>query len=497
MGFFDTYSPPDERAWWERVLDEYPDLRSATDEQVRNVFESRAIDKEIWQERAYLPYKAGDWDAVEQLSGYSALSEKKQQSVRRKVLQRPGLVMQRHGLNGRPLLAQLRPFRWNELGLDVGAVYGVQDEGVFSNANRHRHKPLDYHVHTETGHIFPDSEPDPRKSRPSSSFDLDKHILTQHLGVPPPIGLKHEFHLPWKPHQEASHDGDVGEVGLRLHGHNHFAKYLYPPGEGAKALDVHPRAWPLLKAGGSVVYFVMEGVLKNDAILSTGAAAVNCGSVTLWKDSGLERFAKKYLASFGTVVVVPDSDWLFNRQVSHQAWELHDQLVGWLRDVIIAAPPQKECRSCVHAQRSTLLGVLPPAEHKLGVDDFLGGGHSLQQLEVAHRDSPDALDSLCRELEDKRLYANRRQRDMGVLTTLIQRADDNGIALTTYRQLGNVINRGADQAGDSLHFWQSMGHLNFEPSSGPGIPTVVRLAPELVQRKTTMTLGQYLERRPA
>jgi hypothetical protein len=49
------------------------------------------------------------------------------------------------------------------------------------------------------------------------------------------------------------------------------AKYVFPTGEGARRLDVHPDAWPRFRDPRRV-FFVIEGCIKSDAVFSTGEA---------------------------------------------------------------------------------------------------------------------------------------------------------------------------------------------------------------------------------
>jgi len=85
----------------------------------------------------------------------------------------------------------------------------------------------------------------------------------------------------------------------------------------ARRLDVHPDAVPLLLSAGRV-FFVIEGCIKADAVLSRGEAVFSVPSVTLWKAPELEAFAERYLKE-KTVFIVADADAVMKPEVMTQA----------------------------------------------------------------------------------------------------------------------------------------------------------------------------------
>ena len=133
------------------------------------------------------------------------------------------------------------------------------------------------------------------------------------------------------------------------------------PKTDQKRIDVHPLARnPISRA--DIVFFVLEGALKNDAMLSAGVAVISVPSVTLWKPSEINRFAWDYLRG-KTVFVVPDADWVEKPGVKRAALSVREHL-RVVPDVraYLAAPP-------VRFYKDMQARGVPGMK---GVDDFLG-----------------------------------------------------------------------------------------------------------------------------
>jgi hypothetical protein len=188
-----------------------------------------------------------------------------------------------------------------------------------------------------------------------------------------------------------------------VHEHQYEAKYLFPPrpkikktrrwvdDDGvaqardykvkdksvnlAKRLDVHPDAVQLIE-DAERVFFVIEGCLKADAILSQGEAVFSVPSVTLWDAPELEDFARMYLLG-KFVVIVPDADWKENDAVVTQALLCRTFLRRLGIEAVVAAPPIE-------------------SGHK-GVDDFLAAGGTVSDLLVLGREKPESLVAWPRE----------------------------------------------------------------------------------------------------
>jgi hypothetical protein len=544
-----------------QVLHDHPELAHATDEQTRRVFEKRAISDDVWSARAYVPYAQSDWQTVLAAEPrYGDLEHWK--SVQAKVAQRPGLVMQRHTWGGRRILAQLRPFKFGDLDLSDAYLldqYGQADDGVFVRDWFHDHDVPLAHIHGEglevgarlqggySGGTLSTHEGLADGTGPQGTVDrggvptftplyVDEHHKkpTSEWPIKPANGSRRKPRTPeeleadYADHIKRGHGGDDSEPGYhvhpiphvrhtkrrhdgkRVHGrHNHpqHAKYLYAPGEECRLLDVHPNAWPLLEAGGPVVYLALEGVLKNDSILSTGAPVFNAGSVTLWEDpgapgeqgdAGLRALAENYLRQFGTVVVVPDSDWNGNPLVKSQAFQIVERLAGWGIPAAVAAPPATCGVACQHLTRDIGGGVhLPDAGHKQGVDDWLGSGGGLNEMIVM----PKTVEKETPKLLRRR--ADQYERDTAVLDHLRNIVSPDGRAVFTYRALGATVGRNKNAVRAAIESLEKERLLTQEDSM-PYVDsaraerwpmTAVRLDLGLVPERETTTLGEYLDRR--
>lgn len=168
------------------------------------------------------------------------------------------------------------------------------------------------------------------------------------------------------------------------------AKYEMPHGVGM-VLDCPPRVRPHL-GDPSRPLFVTEGVLKGDSLVSAGADAVALLGVWNWRgtnDQGGTTALSDWEAvalNRRRVVVVFDSDVMLNSKV-------YDALIRL---------------SAFLARRGAEVGYvyLPAldAGSKVGVDDFLAGGHAIQDLlglavdqlrrPPSRQDEPELIDDL-------------------------------------------------------------------------------------------------------
>jgi hypothetical protein len=206
-----------------------------------------------------------------------------------------------------------------------------------------------------------------------------KYLLTQKPLTP----LAHD-HVAYKrpgalrKHLERYHaSGDVH--GWHTHDGERYAlveiKDVDPEHEPGKRIDVHPLARDLF-TDAQVVFLVIEGKLKNDAlltaILETGlpAAVANVPSVTMWEAIEFERVAATWRDK--RVVVVPDADWFLNPNVDFQALLLRTRLRRLRVATHIAAPPEEGLDAKIK-----------------GVDDFLAAGGSLGDLVVRDVEAPN------------------------------------------------------------------------------------------------------------
>jgi hypothetical protein len=208
----------------------------------------------------------------------------------------------------------------------------------------------------------------------------------------------------------------------------------------AMRLDIHPWAAERLEAA-EVVYFVIEGALKADSILSyiidhcLRASVFDVPSVTLWEANELRRFMREKLRG-KIVVVVPDADWSKNDLVAEQArmCALYLRNIGGLETYIAAPPADSE-------------GDYP---HK-GVDDFLGAGGRLENLHVLERyvdTTAHRAWAWRREARDaasaKRTFNPRTvKRYQRYLRGLAMLSDSEGIFRGDFQKLGRVLGDGS------------------------------------------------------
>jgi hypothetical protein len=162
---------------------------------------------------------------------------------------------------------------------------------------------------------------------------------------------------------------------------------MFPSGESAKYIDCHPMAKEIIKKGRLPVYFSIEGSLNADAILSCGLPAISVPSVAMWHAKNLSDFLEP-LSKVPELYIVCDSDWLTNPDVARFTRRARDWFANHGYLVRAMAPPIDQS--------------LP----KDGVQDFLGRGGNLEDLEEAALDPPD--DGTARKIVEEHMM-NRRQ----------------------------------------------------------------------------------------
>jgi len=161
-----------------------------------------------------------------------------------------------------------------------------------------------------------------------------------------------------------------------------WAKFLHKTGKGhAERIDIHPDGDELFDDPDRV-FFAIEGTIKSDAIFSQGEAVFSVPACWQWLTPEMGEFLDRYDLHDKPVIVVPDADWRQNLHVISAAIQCRAHLEGWgLKRVYIAAPP-------TGSDGKPLAGPYGPMK---GVDDFLGAGHSLDEMEVIGRELPQAF----------------------------------------------------------------------------------------------------------
>lgn len=342
----------------------------------------------------------------------------------------------------------LPEWHWHGWGAAPGTAKPWEIGSIYSAAQMYRH------IHSDSSKD-PHSHGDKNPGGWHMHWDRAKYLFVPSKKVRPSYWHTHaaEFILMDVPfdaaaqaraddarerHEAQAHKSEWPNVPGRFR-HEHRAQARIDPTapSNARRIDVHPFAMERLDRA-EVIFAVLEGIPKNDAVLSyildhgLNASVFNVPSVSLWNASELPAFAERYLVG-KTVVIVPDADWQKSpkarfkgrrfgagNQVIIQALLFRSKLrqLG-VRDVLIAAPPVGDW--------------LANADHK-GVDDSLaspehgGAGRSLADLEVLQRTVPERRISGLGRLH---WHGRRQDRNEQVLRFLAEHADRDGVICLT------------------------------------------------------------------
>jgi hypothetical protein len=309
----------------------------------------RGISPDVIDGRPYIPWTTEDVVPVQE--AYKDLPSARSTTTRW-ARQNDGLLIVRHAPERLPHLAPM----WPEM---------RPNKAIRTKLTTHVHptvKPKDPPLHPTSGNPLP-------RRHIHTAKAMAKHIEKAHGGV-----NVEEVHQHWS-------DGKyLFPPGPKITRHRRWVdqngavqtstyKVKDPHANLAKRIDVHPLAESLFESA-RCVYFVIEGCLKADAILSRGEAVFSVPSVTLWDAPELEEFASAYLLG-KFVVIVPDADWFKNGAVESQALMCRSALRKLGIAAVVAAPPQDFGRK--------------------GVDDFLAAEGVLDDLIVFGRERPHAL----------------------------------------------------------------------------------------------------------
>lgn len=253
------------------------------------------------------------------------------------------------------------------------------------------------------------------------------------FGLEPKIKVERTYrHDHVEDHESQRHidrdHGGIDQVGRHEHKTGKMISVRDPskPRTAAR-IDVHPMAVEKILAD-SVVFFVLEGELKADAVLSADGAVFSVPSVTLWDSCvELDRFLSAYIIGEEgrpkMLVVVPDADWYTNWMVASQARQVQARLhqLGVLNAYIAA----------------------PPFELNLkGVDDYLAAGLKLADLDVIDYEPPPGLDEYVRTHPNASKIQRRdcRDRDAQALKTLVGYADpETGEVAGSYETIARLL----------------------------------------------------------
>lgn len=359
-------------------------------------FAAHAISEEVGRARPYSRFERGDVETV--VSHYAAFGadakdQKKLDRLAATVAgQSGGFVIARGGAFSRPVPPQLRP---------DDPVYTSNLRMPSYHPSRLDARPI--FLKTKDGAPILNPDGSPKRVRPMTGDARERHLAKYH----PEGNVEH------------------------LHYDRRAAKYVLPPGAHGKRIDFHPSARPLMRA--QRVFFVIEGSLKTDAILSQGEAAFGVPSVTLWDAPELSMFARVFLRD-KDVVVVPDADWVDNPLVITQAMMcrayLRDPRFG-IRRVCVAAPP---------LTREGKVEEVGSIKRK-GVDDHLVLGGSLDDMTVIEREAPDEIEAW-HALQFSGYRRDRLARNVRALTVLPLYANGDGEMFKSIESFARILNVG-------------------------------------------------------
>jgi hypothetical protein len=223
--------------------------------------------------------------------------------------------------------------------------------------------------------------------------------------------------------------------------HLHYSYELKPDGERlAKRIDVHPWALDLF-ASAEAVFFVIEGCIKADAVLSAGYPVFSVPSVTLWNADELPAFARHYLAG-KTVLIVPDADGIKNPRVMEQARACRLALERMGLRAYVTSPPYaryKEDRSIK------------------GIDDYLAADGDIAALDVDTREASELTGRATVALEMLINRDDRVRRDGDMLDTLIEIAKPDGTLRKSKSALARISGMSRGRVSDALDSLESFG----------------------------------------
>jgi hypothetical protein len=209
-------------------------------------------------------------------------------------------------------------------------------------------------------------------------------------------------------------------------------------------LDQHPQAFVSFVTARRV-FFVIEGCMKADAVLSAGEAVFSVPSVTLWRAPELAYYARRLRQRI--VYIIPDADYRKNRSVMTQALLCRSYLRRFGVAAEIAAPPQAAYESDPRLK---------------GIDDYLVSGGTMEDLDVLKREAPYGLAEWL--AERGRWRNDKAVRAADTLRGIAEHADENGRLWAPLKSVGNATGIGARRAQRGLHDLLEVGAIEVEGS---------------------------------
>lgn len=380
-------------------------------------FQERGIDPAIARARPYVRWELDDLAPV--VEAFAGLSPGQRATITRWAKQSPGWLIYRHappGVKAGAIYPEIRP----DQPVSTGQAYkhfhgdGSPNESV-SPSRIFKPEQKEWHIalcdDNGLGHWGENSQVVHGHERKA------KYIFPPGLKTKGFFTHDHSdyFRLPVKHpgRVKAAHVKDEHDVCDVKGPHKHPTTVSDPDDPGlARRIDVHRLAVDKFAKAGRV-FFVIEGCLKADAVLSAGEAVFSVPSVTMWDCPELPEFARLYLRG-KLVCIVPDSDWIMNPQVIAQARLCQSALVR-ISDQdhlgitpVVCAPP---------------VGNYFHPPHAKGVDDYLAAGGTIDDLVVQDNWPPFFVPEIEAFLGPRRRDALRRDA-LTVLTLALHSGPD-------------------------------------------------------------------------
>jgi hypothetical protein len=490
--------------------------RSPSPSLLEAFFRDHAISPEVGFGRPYVRYTTEDPSPVRE--AYTWLNRYQRGYMTRLAVQKDGLVIVRHAPVGLPhIYPELRPDesvrtgppRWHYHPSVPSRGVPVIPTGPSAGKPLSKRQVYTLATMTRNGHIGRDKSEDDHAG--TNCEDVHKHQpRAKYLFPPAPTK-----DVPW-PHDHdevfAGKAGKRDEHVSRWHGgvdvagrHVHSSKRKDESANYAKRIDIHPLALEKFEQAGWV-FFVIEGCIKADAVLSTGEAVFSVPSVTLWDAPELPQFIEKYLRG-KKVVIVPDADWFKNPVVKTQAMLCRSFLRRHGLEALVAAPPIEGVKDGIK-----------------GVDDFLATDNSLENLVVLDREvCVDYLEWLNKQAPPKILSDGRkmyrplpgsqrrdgRKRSAEVIEALALHAGDDGTFRAPLRSLARVMDMHPRSVPRGLNDLLKTGAVTVDkpPATRSGVwhgnyydralewidrPTIT-LHPDLCAKEWYRPLGEYMK----
>jgi len=404
-------------------------------------FHSRGIPDEIWQARPYLYWRTDDFDHAK--AHFADLNPYQRAFATKIMGQSDGWLIVRHAPPIWPAVPPIYP--------ELRPLEPVRTRGPITHWHGDGPAPADLAWHERfTGNPQPHIDRGKKKQggpddhRGTNTEDRHSHQpRAKYVFVPSPKmdgAYIHEHGTRTRPaHLDRHVREDIDPTGRHVHEGRRVKDPMAP--DMARRLDLHPLALrPLREA--PVVFFVIEGCIKADAVLANGGAVFSVPSVSLWDCAELPDFAATYLWD-KVVVIVPDADWIDNPAVINQGRMAQIRLrrLG-VPETHVAAPPRE------HQGRPTK-----------GVDDFLGAGGCLEDLLVIGNEVPPGLHAYFDRLSFR---SDRIRRDEDVALALAMYTDAAGEFVAPLHTLARVIGRNKMSVTRAIRDLEGLGAITVD-----------------------------------